>query len=706
MPAVLLFLMLLLSMQSPCAFSTEDSTPPELRLIEGKDQYLLGQYLSLLEDPDGRLSLPEAMASGNYHPADSGAPNMGVSASAYWVRFTVRNARPDQQRWWLEHADYMYQYLDVWVVQDGKVVLHREGGSMRPRAADTPGSRGHLFALDLPADRSVDIYLRGQTGYYGFLPLQLWTPEAFSSYQAGESVFHGILIGLFLAMILYNLMFYLNLKETSYLLYVVYMTASVCGQLGLNGMAPAWAFASMPVLGTLVWIGFATLMQLSAVLFTLSFLTLSRAERRLLHACAAAIVLSVPIGLIFGFIGWTHVIQAATAVSFAAMLIIGLRQAWRGDSSAIYYSAAFGILILSTLLYLLTGGGGLPFNPLTFYSMSIGGALQSVLLTLALSHRVKRLKLAKDLAEEEQTQTMSAMLQAQAEAALAREEAIEQRQLALSSQQEALEQKQITLDKERLLVEKERMANLGLLSAGIAHEINNPNNFMRISIQTASSRLDELKHFTEDLMGDDTDDDIVTGFNRRFEGIHSQLNIALEGSHRIGEIVTSMRGASRSDAGGATMFDPAQTLRSTIELVKPTFKTIAAFDTNALQTGHQVRGFPSQLNQVFTNFIVNGCQAIEERQKLEQTRDPGVIRLSTQVLDNQLAIDIADDGCGMPDAVKARLFEPFFTTKGADKGTGLGLGICRGIVNEHGGSIEVESMEGRGTTFRILLPLA
>ena len=156
-----------------------------------------------------------------------------------------------------------------------------------------------------------------------------------------------------------------------------------------------------------------------------------------------------------------------------------------------------------------------------------------------------------------------------------------------------------------------------------------------------------------------------------------------------------------------------ESLLSTLELIKPSFKTVATFDTAGLSAGHTVRGFASQLNQVFTNLIVNGCHAIEEKQAATGRREPGDILADgaaaadgDPVSGGELTLHVRDSGCGMSDAVKARLFQPFFTTKGAERGTGLGLGICRSIVSEHGGRLEVSSEEGIGTTFRVVLPLA
>ena len=117
-----------------------------------------------------------------------------------------------------------------------------------------------------------------------------------------------------------------------------------------------------------------------------------------------------------------------------------------------------------------------------------------------------------------------------------------------------------------------------------------------------------------------------------------------------------------------------------------------------------MQGYPSQLAQVFTNLLVNACHAIEERQKIEKHYE-GRVFLRSDIDGSQLLIHVTDNGCGMPEHVQKRLFEPFFTTKGADKGTGLGMGICRGIIERHGGKLLVNSTEGEGTTMTVSLPI-
>jgi two-component system NtrC family sensor kinase len=256
------------------------------------------------------------------------------------------------------------------------------------------------------------------------------------------------------------------------------------------------------------------------------------------------------------------------------------------------------------------------------------------------------------------------------------------------------------------LIQQEKMANLGLLSAGIAHEIKNPVNFMTISNQTLEIRLKELQTFITDLLSDDPDPELMQAFAQRFEGLHSQVELIKEGSQRVQAIIAGMRSASRHDESSEKQaIDPVEGLLATLELVKASWKTLVDFDVSGLFPGARISGHGSALNQVFTNLLVNACQAIEERINSTPGSARGRMRMSSATESDQLLIRIEDNGCGMSEAVKAKLFTPFFTTKGSDRGTGLGMGICLGILEDHGGRLEVESQQGKGTAMLLCLPL-
>ncbi|MEM7370566.1 MAG: ATP-binding protein [Bacteroidota bacterium] len=256
------------------------------------------------------------------------------------------------------------------------------------------------------------------------------------------------------------------------------------------------------------------------------------------------------------------------------------------------------------------------------------------------------------------------------------------------------------------LVSSEKMASLGQLTAGIAHEINNPVNFI-------SGNITPLKHDVKDLLTilnayeqaidqehlmekfhsvkqlrEELEIDYVT------EEIEELLDGIDEGANRTTEIVKGLRTFARLDDGDWKRFDLHHGLDSTLALLKNRLNNIEILkDYHSIP---EIEGYPGKLNQVFMNLLNNAVQAMP---------DGGLIHLITFPYPDEIEIRIRDTGKGIPKEVRNRIFEPFFTTKEIGEGTGLGLSISHGIIQQHGGSIEIESFEGQGTEVVIRLPI-
>jgi signal transduction histidine kinase len=234
---------------------------------------------------------------------------------------------------------------------------------------------------------------------------------------------------------------------------------------------------------------------------------------------------------------------------------------------------------------------------------------------------------------------------------------------------------------EQLMI-ADRMAALGMLAAGIGHEINNPLAAVMANLQLA----------VEAVAAAD-DDPLLRG------ELTQRLHDGLEAAERVRQIARDLRVFARQDGVGSEPVDVNQVLESSLRMARHQLRERARVVTDF---GPQaiVSGVESRLGQVFLNLLVNAAQAIAPGQPEANT-----IRVATRAdADGSIVIAISDTGSGMSDAVRSQLFKPFFTTKSAGFGTGLGLAICQRIVHECGGRIEVDSMPGQGSTFRVWLP--
>ncbi len=251
---------------------------------------------------------------------------------------------------------------------------------------------------------------------------------------------------------------------------------------------------------------------------------------------------------------------------------------------------------------------------------------------------------------------------------------------------------------ERLLVESEhrelqarfaqtdRLRSIGTLAAGIAHEINNPLAYLLLNLAFVSEELPKL------LQAQSKSSD-------RSREISEVLEHARDGAERIRDIVRSIQTFSRPENQSRAPLDVAPVLEATIAMVFNEIRHRAQLVKEYAEVP-QVVANEALLGQVFLNLILNAVQALPEG------RDGNEIRIALWSSPGQVAVEVRDNGSGIPLDVRERIFEPFFTTKPVGVGTGLGLAICHGIVTSLGGTLSFESEEGKGTVFHVELPAA
>ncbi len=242
-------------------------------------------------------------------------------------------------------------------------------------------------------------------------------------------------------------------------------------------------------------------------------------------------------------------------------------------------------------------------------------------------------------------------------------------------------------DAQTKLVQSEKMASLGMLVAGIAHEINTPVGAVHSMHDTLVRAINKLKIAAE------TED--MKDSNRLF-GVVSEANeVITSGVSRITNIVRRLRSFARLDEADMKCVNLHEGIDDTLSLVQHELKHRMTVNREYGDIP-EIACFPGSLNQVYLNLLMNAAQAIEGE---------GEITISTEIVDDQVMIHFRDTGCGISAEGLAKIFDPGFTTKGVGVGTGLGLSICYQIIGDHMGEIKVESEVGVGSHFTIILPL-
>lgn len=289
------------------------------------------------------------------------------------------------------------------------------------------------------------------------------------------------------------------------------------------------------------------------------------------------------------------------------------------------------------------------------------------------------------------------------------EDHVERRTEKINAQMLELQAANETIaDTQAKLLQSEKLASLGQLSAGIAHEINNPIAFIHSNVKSLSEYVDvyqkllQLFQSSRDVKQDEIDalmlriaeleeEEDIEFIN---EDINSLIGDTLDGALRVKDIVKGLQEFSHINGDAKTSCDINACLNSTLKIVKNDFKNrctvVTDFDEIPLVHANQ-----GEINQVLLNLLVNGGHAVGTN---------GTVSLKTEFVDGMVVISVQDDGSGIEQANLDKIFDPFFTTKEVGVGTGLGLSISYGIIKDHGGTISVESEIGQGSTFTIRLP--
>lgn len=652
-----------------------------------------------------------------FTPAKSDIFNFGLDSSTYWIKINVT------QNQFFKNE---YILIDQSRLAIAKMYIYCLGGKIKsinpsfwfPHTT-SKFTQGIIFPLPDTVLKDDVIYLQLRAKETFLNPVSIVKENSLFENASLRTLIFGFYTGIMCTMFLYNLFLYLIIRDKSYLYYIFYIFFTWLTQITIQGFASNYFWAEDSYINNYAVVLFSSLALIFALFFTISFLN-TRVYSRIWHALLTTLCVLAFLNLcnLFAFGTQTSfiIMQLLTVLSSALAICTSYYVYFKKHfKPAGYYLVAWSILLLGVILFVIKDYGIIPYNIFTVYLLQISASIEVMLLSFALADKINFFKKENEIA---QGLALKASLENQKlikEQNIILEQNVQERTEELQNANSTLKVTLANLkDTQSQLVDAEKMAALGQLTAGIAHEINNPINFVTSNIKPLQLDIDDLKEIISkyeniDYSAGDVSDQVkeVEAFKKQIdlEFINNEIDSLLvgiaDGAKRTAEIIRSLRNFSRLDEDDLKPVDLNEGLHSTLVLVRNSMpdnvKVIKNFSNLP-----KVECLPGKINQVFMNLISNAIQAIKSNGK---NRDEEFLTITTHYENDQVIISIKDTGTGMTDEVKQKIFEPFFTTKEVGEGTGLGLSIVFSIIEKHKGHIDVLSQVDQGTEFIITLPV-
>lgn len=680
---------------------------------------LAGKYLYYFEDFGNTYTIGNIDTATCFVRSIDETPIFGNSENNIWVKLSITNNSNDDQLI-LELAHPFWDECKLFEVEGGYTQLaaysSKIGFAKRQFDHVNPA-----FEVKIPKGQTKTYILQLKASDQALVPLIISNDTGFFDSVLFREILYGILFGIMIAMMLYNLFIYFSVKEKAYLYYVGYILFTVLTHATLFGYAFKYLWPNFPTLNHDLFIIFPCFVGFFGIFFAREFLQSKKNNPWLDKALHIGFVFYI-FAIIFrllnkDYLSYRMVDFGGITVALTGFLL-GLKQSLRGHRPAQFFLIAWIVFLVGLILFSLRNLNLVPYNNFTNYTMQFGAAIELILLSIALADKINYLKRQQVIAQQKLL-----------DAAVENERIVRDQNVMLENKVDErtrdLRQANIEINNtltqlkeaQTQLIDSEKMASLGQLTAGIAHEINNPINFVCSNINPLKRNFEDVLQLINSYEQLDKVESLekaqellkqirLTKDNLDFEYTKEEIGLLLkgmeEGAGRTVEIVKGLKIFSRIDNQGINSANLNEGIESTLVLlnnqIQPQIKLI-------MELGNlpSVQCYPGKMNQVFMNIITNAIHAVKDE---KMTNTPPTIWVSSSLEDeNHIKISIRDNGPGIPEHVKKKIFEPFFTTKEVGKGTGLGLSIVFSIIEAHKGSIHVFSELGRGTEFKITLPV-
>ncbi|MEY4110173.1 MAG: phosphoglycerate transport [Bacteroidota bacterium] len=657
-------------------------------------------------DKTAKLEIEQIKAIEGFEPVISDIPNFGITESAIWLKFQLYNSglRDD---YLLQIAQPGLDEVALYIIDSIGEMKSFHTGEYLPFSLREYHDPNYIFKIRIQPHHLINVFVRVKARDNVQIPISIGSPEKVFETNKARDTLVGFYVGIMIVMLTYNLFIYYTVRDQSYLFYILYLAAVILTQASILGYTFQYLWPGSPAIASFSSFIFPPIAGTASLLFMRSLLQTRRLIPESDHfwiVFPLIYIIAIFLALLGNFPVSFQLIEACAMLLSIYMLAEAMVLFRRGSRPAIFFLIAWSIFLVGVAVYVMKDFGILPYNNFTLYTMPAGSAMEVVLLSFALADRIKLLKVENERVQAEKISALRENERLVNEQNVMLERKVQERTLQLERANSDLNYILNNLkEAQAQLVDSEKMASLGQLTAGIAHEINNPINFVSANISPLKRDLSELIQLLSLYHKLNPDHDIreqIAAINKFKQEINlsyliSEIDTLFkgieEGAARTAEIVKSLKNFSRLDESDIKDVDLNEGIKSTLILLRHTFPDNLRVETRLTELG-LIECYPGKLNQVFMNIIDNAIYAMSQIY-----REQHLLLIETTLENNQPIVHISDSGAGMSAEVKSRIFEPFFTTKEIGKGTGLGMSIVFKIIESHNAKIELHSIPGEGT---------
>jgi signal transduction histidine kinase/CheY-like chemotaxis protein len=633
-----------------------------LKVEEGIEKYPLGPHLMILEDKEGKWSIDDVSSeafSARFVENTKETLNLGITLSSIWVRIKLTNDLPADKRMFLQLGYPSMEDIEIYTHTDSGAYETGKAGRLHPFSKKEIPVRDFVFPIDIRAKASQTLYLRLRTESTMEIPLVLWDVKPFWIFKHHEQLLLGIIYGTLLFMGLFNLFLYFAVRDSAYLFYVLLTFAVMLLQVALDGIDKIFLWPESPLLPRLTTTFFAWSAIVAAQLFARSFLELKRYSPGFDRAVTICALTCAGLGIVMPFMPYyldTILASMFGLVMYAIIIPAAIVCVRRGSKPARYYLFALSFGVTGTFIYILKEMDVVPSMWITNQSIILGHAVELIAFSLGLAYRINLLKDEKLLAEQK---SMG---------------------------------KDLLLSKARLeteAAEKATQAKSRFL-ASMSHEIRTPMNAiigMTELLRDSPVNPDQAKY----------------------------LEILNNSGQNLMDLINDILDLSKVEAGQLELEDTRLNLLEVFEkscemmALKAHQKNLELLCHLQPGTPTALFGDPVRLRQVLINLIGNAVKFTAKGEigvdcRIGGPGQPGEMTTAKDwPAEVELLFSVRDTGIGIAPEKQQEIFKSFTQADSSTTreygGTGLGLTICKHLVEKMGGRIWVESGPGQGSTF-------